>query len=56
MLLFLDFMLRKFGINIESPLPEYLHKVIVPATEWFLMDVLRGGQENNIQFCESYED
>lgn len=44
------FYARKFGINIESPVPEYLHKVIVPATEWFLMDVLRGGQENNIQF------
>ena len=44
------FYARKFGINIESPVPEYLHKVIVPATEWFLMDILRGGQENNIQF------
>ncbi len=44
------FYARKFGINIESPVPEYLYKVIVPATEWFLMDVLRGGQENNIQF------
>ena len=44
------FYARKFGINIESPVPEYLHKVIVPATEWFLMDLLRGGQENNIQF------
>lgn len=44
------FYARKFGINIESPVPEYLHKVIVPATEWFLMDVLRGGQENNVQF------
>lgn len=44
------FYARKFGITIESPVPEYLHKVIVPATEWFLMDVLRGGQENNIQF------
>lgn len=44
------FYVRKFGITIESPVPEYLHKVIVPATEWFLMDILRGGQENNIQF------
>lgn len=44
------FYARKFGITIESPVPEYLHKVIVPATEWFLMDILRGGQENNIQF------
>ena len=44
------FYARKFGINIESPVPEYLYKVIVPATEWFLMDVLRGGQENNVQF------
>ena len=44
------FYARKFGITIESPVPEYLYKVIVPATEWFLMDVLRGGQENNIQF------
>ena len=44
------FYARKFGINIESPVPDYLHKVIVPATEWFLMDILRGGQENNIQF------
>lgn len=44
------FYARKFGINVDSPVPEYLHKVIVPATEWFLMDILRGGQENNIQF------
>lgn len=44
------FYARKFGITIESPVPEYLYKVIVPATEWFLMDILRGGQENNIQF------
>ena len=44
------FYARKFGINIESLVPEYLYKVIVPATEWFLMDILRGGQENNIQF------
>ena len=44
------FYARKFGINVDSPVPEYLYKVIVPATEWFLMDVLRGGQENNIQF------
>ena len=44
------FYARKFGINIESPVPEYLYKVIVPATEWFLMDILRGGQEDNIQF------
>ena len=44
------FYARKFGITIESPVPEYLHKVIVPATEWFLMDILREGQENNIQF------
>lgn len=44
------FYARKFGINIESPVPDYLHNVIVPATEWFLMDILRGGQENNIQF------
>ena len=34
------FYARKFGITIESPVPEYLHKVIVPATEWFLMDIL----------------
>ena len=44
------FYARKFGINVDSPVPEYFHKVIVPATEWFLMDILRGGQENNIQF------
>ena len=44
------FYARKLGVNIESPVPEYLYKVIVPATEWFLMDVLRGGQENNVQF------
>ena len=44
------FYARKFGITIESPVPEYLYKVIVPATEWFLMDILRGGQEDNIQF------
>ena len=44
------FYARKFGINVDSPVPEYLYKVIVPATEWFLMDILRGGQENNIQF------
>ena len=44
------FYARKFGINIESPVPDYLYKVIVPATEWFLMDVLRGGQESNVQF------
>ena len=44
------FYARKFGITIESPVPEYLYKVIVPATEWFLMDILRGGQEINIQF------
>lgn len=44
------FYARKFGINVDSPVPEYLHKVIAPATEWFLMDILRGGQEDNIQF------
>jgi len=44
------FYARKFGINIGSPVPEYLYKVIVPATEWFLMDILRWGQEDNIQF------
>lgn len=44
------FYARKFGINVDSPVPEYLYKVIVPATEWFLMDILRWGQEDNIQF------
>ena len=44
------FYARKLGINIGSPVPEYLYKVIVPATEWFLMDILRWGQENNVQF------
>ena len=37
-------------IQTIDPVPEYLHKVIVPATEWFLMDILRWGQENNVQF------
>ena len=37
------FYARKFGINVDSPVPEYLYKVIVPATEWFLMDILRLG-------------
>lgn len=44
------FYARKLWIQTIDPVPEYLHKVIVPATEWFLMDVLRGGQENNVQF------
>ena len=44
------FYARKLWIQIIDPVPEYLHKVIVPATEWFLMDILRGGQENNVQF------
>ena len=44
------FYARKLWIQTIDPVPEYLHKVIVPATEWFLMDILRGGQENNVQF------
>lgn len=44
------FYARKFGLETASPVPEYLHKVIVPATELFLMDMLRGGQQNNINF------
>lgn len=44
------FYARKLNIQTIDPVPEYLHKVIVPATEWFLMDILRGGQENNVQF------
>ena len=44
------FYARKLWIQTIDPVPEYLHKVIVPATEWFLMDILRWGQENNVQF------
>lgn len=47
------FYARKLGIDIADPVPEYLQKVIVPATERFLMDMLRWGQANNVNFLGS---
>lgn len=45
------FCARRFGIDAADQVPEYLHKVIVPAIEWFLMDLLKHNQQsNNISF------
>lgn len=45
------FYARKFDIETATPAPEWLHQVLVPTTERFLLDVLKNNkQENNINF------
>lgn len=45
------FYANRLGIAPEQPVPEYLHQVIVPATERFLMDMLKYNQHsNNVNF------
>lgn len=51
------FYARKFDITAEQPLPEHLTKVIIPATERFLMDILReSGNETNVNFLGQISD
>lgn len=45
------FYARKFDIETATPAPEWLHQVLVPTTERFLLDILKNNkQENNINF------
>lgn len=45
------FYARKFDIELADPLPSWLYQTLVPATEVFLMDMLKENkQENNINF------
>ena len=42
---------RKFNIKEWESRPEYLNDIIIPSTEWFLMDLLKNaGNETNIWF------
>ncbi len=48
------FYARKLNLNPDQGVPPYLEKVVLPATECFLMDLLRKtGQETNINFLGS---
>ncbi len=48
------FYARKLNISPAEQLPDYLAQVIVPATERFLMDMLKEtGQETNVNFLGS---
>ena len=45
------FYARKLNIGLTEPVPDYLKKVVIPATELFLMETLaQMGNETNINF------
>lgn len=45
------FYARKFNLTPDQSLPDHLTKVIIPATERFLMDLLKvAGHETNVNF------
>lgn len=45
------FYARKLNLTPDQILPDYLTKTIIPATERFLMDILKGaGHEANVNF------
>lgn len=47
----LHFYTKKLDISAGEPVPEYLHKVILPASEWTLMTMLKYNKhENNVNF------
>lgn len=51
------FYARKFNLTPEQGVPSYLEKVILPATEWFLMDLLgKTGQKMNVNFLASLSE
>jgi hypothetical protein len=35
------FLEKKFNIDSKENIPSYISDVFVPATEWYLMDILR---------------
>ena len=42
---------RKFNIESKENIPEYIKDVFIPATEWYLMDILKEtGHDNNVNF------
>ena len=42
---------RKFNIESKENIPEYIKDVLIPATEWYLMDILKEtGHDNNVNF------
>lgn len=48
------FYARRFLIAPEQEIPKYLYETIIPATEWFLMDMLKENKhENNLNFLSS---
>ena len=45
------FLEKKFNIDSKESIPSYISDVFVPATEWYLMDILRETwHENNVNF------
>ena len=47
----LHFYTKKLDISAAEPVPEYLHKVILPASEWTLMNMLKQNKHgNNVNF------
>lgn len=45
------FYARKLNLTPNQALPDYLTKTIIPATEWFLMNLLKeAGHETNVNF------
>lgn len=51
------FYARKFNLTPEQGVPPYLEKVVLPATEWFLMDLLgKTGQKMNVNFLASLSE
>ena len=42
---------RKFNIEWDKEIPSYIKDVFVPATEWYLMDILKEtGHDDNVNF------
>jgi hypothetical protein len=45
------FYARKLNLTSDQPLPDYLTKTIIPATERYLMNLLKeAGHDTNVNF------